>query len=181
MKKKLKEIADIKFCLANKETIDREVNALTPLNLLENNVIKDIILENKIKADDTTRILNEDIVIKRINPLFVNYIDNIDNEVYAAGNLIIVRSSVVYPKYLAYILNDLIKKITQSSVGVKIPAIGRVDLEEIQVPIISQTKQVAIGELWYKGLELYKLNAKLNDLQKLKMNTILTKTLHGGK
>lgn len=168
MKKRLKDVAEIRFCLSSKEIGGEKRKILMPINLLKDNVIQQIVLDNKFKTDDTTRVLSKDILVKRISPSFVNYIDNIEDDVYAAANMIIIRAVSVVPKYLAFILNDEINKITQSLVGAKIPALGRSNLEEIQIPIIPYDRQVAVGELWYNSIEMMKLKSKLNELESLK-------------
>lgn len=181
MKKKLKDIAKIKFCLAQRGVSDQKYKTLTPIKLLDNNVIDGFIYDDKVRADDDTKICSGDIIIKRISPSFVNYIDKIDDDIYASGNLIIISAISVDPKYLAYILNQEIPKITQSLSGAKIPAIGRSNLEEIQVPILPIEKQKVIGELWQKSIELYKLKNKLNELELSKIKSILGKATNGGK
>ena len=181
MIKKLKEIAKIKFCLAQRVVSEQKHKTLTPMKLLDNNVIDGFVFDDKVRADDDTKICNGDIIIKRISPSFVNYIDKIDDDIYASGNLIIISAISVDPKYLAYILNQEIPKITQSLSGAKIPAVGRSDLEEIQVPILPIQKQKTIGELWKKSIELYKLENKLNELELSKIKSILGKATNGGK
>lgn len=181
MKKRLKDIAEIRFCLTQKVASGQEHKTLTPIKLLENNVIQSFVLDDKVRADDTTKVSNGDIVVKRISPSFVNYIDQLDDDVYASGNLIIITATSVEPKYLAFILNESIQRITQSLSGAKIPAIGRSDLEEIQVPILSKEKQKAIGELWQKNIEIYKLKKRLNELELAKAESILHRAINGGK
>ena len=110
--------------------------------------------------DKTTKICSGDIIIKRISPSFVNYIDKIDDNVYAAGNLIIITAKTVDQKYLAYILNIEIPKITQSLSGSSIPAISIGDLEEVKIPFIPIDRQRAIGNFWQKNIELYKLKKR---------------------
>lgn len=181
IKKKLKDIAEITFCLVSKEINEKSYKTITPINLLDNNTIQSISLENRLKIDETTRIKEGDIIIKRICPSFVNYISDVKENIYAGGNLIIVRAVSVEPKYLAYILNKAIKITTQALTGAAMPAIGRRDLEEIQVPIFSKEKQTAIGEVWYNSIEVYKLKSKINDLELLRTTNILNELTIGGK
>ena len=179
--KSLKEISEIRFCLVPKESLEKKCKVLTPLNLLENNIIQEITFDDKVKIDETTKISNGDIIIKRIMPSFVNYIDNIDEDVYATGNLIIIKAISVDAKYLACILNKSIRRLTQSLSGATVPAVGRSDLEALQVPIISEEKQKAIGEIWYKSLEIYKLKTRLNDLEFLRTTTQINDLINEGK
>ena len=95
--------------------------------------------------------------------------------------IIIISAISVEPKYLAYILNNEIPKITQSLSGAKIPAIGRSDLEEIQIPILPIEKQRAIGDLWQKSIEVYKLKRRLDELELVKTKNLLSKAINGGK
>ena len=181
MRKRLKDVAEIRFCLAPRTVADKQHKVLTPIKLLQNNVIDGFVLDNKIRADSTTKINCDDIIIKRISPSFVNYVEFIEDDVYAAGNLIIVTATEVDAKFLACILNTEILQITQSQTGSKIPSVGRSDLEEIQVPILPMNKQKAIGELWQKSITLYKLKSRLNELELAKTQGMLGKMLDGGK
>lgn len=181
MKKRLKDVAEIRFCLAQRTQSEEKHKALTPIKLLENNVVDSFIWDDKIRADDSTKISCGDIIIKRINPSFVNYIDKIENDIYAAGNLIIVTAKTVDSKYLAYILNKEIPQIMQSLSGAKIPSVGRSDLEEIRVPLLSMERQKAIGSFWQKSIELYKLKRELAELELTQAKGILEQSINGGK
>lgn len=180
MLKKLADVAQIRLCLTQKQTADKMYKILTPIKLLEHNIINGYVLDDKIRADKTTKVCSGDIIIKRISPSFVNYIDNIDDNVYAAGNLIIITAKTVDSKYLAYILNIEIPKITQSLSGSSIPAISIGDLEEIKIPFLSIEKQRVIGTFWQKSIEIYKLKTRLNELEQIKAKNILAKALNGG-
>lgn len=171
MRKKLKDIADIKFCLssASKNENEQKAEWITPANLLENNVIANLSLSNQYKIDDNAKISPNDIIVKRINPSFVNYVDAIKSNVYASGNLIVIKSNAVDAKYLAYFLNKKINQITKSFVGSTIPAIGRNDLEEISIPILSLNQQKAVGEIWYCNTNLQKLKKHLAELERIKV------------
>ena len=170
---KLKDVATIKFCLLAKQHYDKANKLVMPSKLLENNVIEDYDLNNEIKVDDSMMIYPNDIIIKRISPSYINYIDEIDDNVYAAGNLIIVRATQVDPKYLAYILDKNISRITNLLAGARVPAIGRDVLEDIQVPMLTNAKQQMIGELWYKGIKKYNLEQRLIELQKTRTKALL--------
>lgn len=178
MKKRLKEIANIKFCLVTKSNNEKKEKFLTPINLLENNCIKEIVLESKQKVDESLKVGPDNIIVKRIAPSFVNYIDNIEGDVYAGGNLILINNITIYPKYLACVLNKKIKSITKSLAGATIPAISRGDLEDVQIPIPPVKKQVIIGELWYKNIELKKLKNKLAELESTKQEFIINQFIN---
>ena len=65
--------------------------------------------------DEDFLLREEDIVIKRITPLFVNYVDSVGDDIYAGNNLIIISAKEnIYPRYLAMILNDKIKELTDA-------------------------------------------------------------------
>ena len=181
MKKKLKDVAKIKFCLSQKVISDEKYKIITPINLLENNVIDNFVFDDRVRVNKDTKVHKGDILIKRVSPSFVNYIDEIDEDTYASGNLIIISAVSVESKYLAYILNKEISKITQSLSGAKIPSIGRNDLEEIEVPILSIKRQKAIGDLWHKSIEVYKLKTRLNELEFIKVKGILSELVNGGE
>lgn len=50
MKKKLKDVAKIKFCLSQKVTSDEKHKIITPINLLENNVIDNFVFDDRIRV-----------------------------------------------------------------------------------------------------------------------------------
>ena len=80
MYKRLKDVAEIRLCLAQRATTNKMYKALTPIKLLENNVVDGFILDNKVRADDATKVCTGDIIIKRICPWFANYIDEIEDD-----------------------------------------------------------------------------------------------------
>lgn len=184
MNKKLKEIANIKFCLSLKDINEQVAKIITPPNLLENNIINEIVCDNKLKVDKSLKVKQDNIIIKRINPYYINYINYIEDDVYAGGNLILINDISINPKYLACILNKTIKSVTKSLTGATIPAVSRGDLEDIPIPIPPLEKQIAIGELWYKSIELNKLKIKLNVLENLKQEYTINQIIYkfsGGK
>ena len=86
MYKRLKDVAEIRLCLAQRATTNKMYKALTPIKLLENNVVDGFILDNKVRADDTTKVCTGDIIIKRICPWFVNYIDRESDNHYCESS-----------------------------------------------------------------------------------------------
>lgn len=171
MKQKLKNIAEIKFCLSvtSKDEFENKRRIVTPSSFFENNVLVGIVEDDKLKISEDMKISKGDIIIKRIGPSFVNYIDCIDDDIYAGGNLIIVRAKEVNEKYLAFMLNESVKKIVASLVGTKMPAIGRNDLEDVEIPLLSSRQQIAIGEVWFNSIELKKLKQQLYELENEKL------------
>jgi restriction endonuclease S subunit len=167
----LKDIAEIKFCLANasKNTSKNETKWLTSANLLDDNIINGFTLDNRYTADESVRVEMEHIIVKRISPSFVNYIDVIGDGVYASNNLILIKAKEnVNAKYLSFIMNDNIKKIADACVGATIPAVGRVELENLSIPLLPLEKQIVLGEIWYRNIKLKKLKKRLAELEEIK-------------
>ena len=189
MNKMLYELADIKFCTI---TPSRAKKQNTPskwyacANFMSDNVIVGDVFESYITPEKGLQIRKEDIVIKRITPLFVNYINDIQDEIYAGNNLIIVTSKEnIYSKYLAMVLNDKIKSLSDaSSIGAVMKSINRGDLEQVSVPFPEYQRQVAIGNAWYYNIELKKMRNRLNELEHIKTKYELIKSINsqnGGK
>jgi len=166
----LKDVSQIKFSVVSplrSESQDSQVTWLTTINFCEDNKISTETRENNFIFDENMMLQNNDIVIKRINPLFVNYIDNISSNIYVGNNLIIISpNSEVYPKYLASILNDGIVELSKaSSVGAVMKSISRNELENMRIPLPVFKKQILIGDLWYDSIELKKMKTRLAELE----------------
>ena len=174
---KLKDISEIRFCLTSISKSDELTSdkVIMPSNLFENNVISNMSDNNFIKVDKSAVISCGDIIVKRINPLFVNYVEDIEEKTYASSNLIIVKTNKMNPKYLAYVLNKMINKVVSSLSGATTLAIGRNDLEEIDIPVLPLNQQEIIGEVWIKNIELKKLKIKLSELEYIRTNYYLNK------
>lgn len=186
--KKLKDIATIKFCTI---TPSRSKPSVTPTDwlmcasfLIDNVIITDV-TTNYVVPDNDWLLHKNDIVIKRISPTFVNYIDNIPDNTYCGNNLIIVTpNDTVDAKYLAMILNEQIGSLSkESSVGAVMKSISRCDLEEMSIPFPDIETQKAIGSLWHNGIELKKKRIRLAELENIKMNYTINKAIKmlGGK
>ncbi|PKM73486.1 MAG: hypothetical protein CVU91_04145 [Firmicutes bacterium HGW-Firmicutes-16] len=174
MQKKLKDVADIKFCLSGSGKGSERTKWLMPINLLENNMVSEIVTNDNYQREKNSKISKEDIIIKRISPSFINYIDKVEDDVYASGNLIIVRAKKIEAKYLAYLLNKNIGKMIDAYSGSTIPSIGRKDVEDFIVPILPAESQKVIGELWLSSGELKKLRNRLSELEKIKTNYLIS-------
>ena len=112
---RLSEIAEIKFCVVSPgrtKTQETPTMWLQCANFLRNNtVIYEATAANYV-PDEELLIKKDDIVVKRISPMFVNYIDYIPNEMYAGNNLIVITpKQEVYSKYLAMQLNERIESL----------------------------------------------------------------------
>lgn len=172
MEKKLKNVAEIIFCILEKG--NEEKYLLTPANLLENNQISNINKDYKFKKDESVIIKKNDILLKRINPTYINFIEDVDENVYAGNNLIIIRAKEINAKYLAAILNMNIEKfVKKNSVGAIIPSIGRKEIEEFDIEICSKERQDLLGEYWMKTIEKRKLELKKIELEKQKSMVII--------
>ena len=165
MVKKLKDVAEIIFCILEKG--NEEKRMLTPANLLENNQISYIYQDNKFKKDESVIIKKDDIILKRINPTYVNYIEDINENIYAGNNLIIIRPKKIDAKYLASILNTNIEKLAKkSSMGAIIPSVGRREMEEFEIEICGREKQTILGEYWLKTIKKRIYEFKKIELEK---------------
>ena len=186
--KKLREISNINFCTI---TPSRSKPSVTPTKWL---VCADFLVDNEIDKhpsvnnilpDENWLLHKNDIVVKRIAPTFINYIDDIEDGLYCGNNLIIViPKNIVDPKYLAMILNEKIASLSkESSIGAVMKSISRTDLEEMRIPFPDIETQKAIGSLWHNGIELKKKRTRLAELENIKMNYTINKAIKmlGGK
>lgn len=173
----LSDIADIKFCVVNpSKEVTTGSQWIMAANLLCDNIIEGRFEEKKAKPDESFRVQKNDIIIKRISPSYINFIDiDLDN-IYAYNNLIIVRRKTVEAKYLAYYLSRKIKEFSESiSVGAVMPSIGRPEFESFKIPILPVNEQKAIGELWYQGIEKKKMLLQLAQLENEKEVYLINK------
>ncbi len=186
--KKLKDVADINFCTV---TPSRSKPSATPTNwllcanFLADNQIDGYITTNFVMPDESWLLHKDDIVVKRITPTFVNYVDTIDINTYCGNNLIIVTPKEnIDAKYIAMILNEQIGSFSkESSVGAVMKSISKSDLEAMSIPYPDTKIQKKIGLLWYKGIELKKKRTRLAELENIKMNYSINKAIKmlGGK
>lgn len=172
---KLKDVANIKFCLATPPT-KGEINDKTVL--MQSNLADKTILDltnkaeydfevSKYKVDDDAIIEDGSIIIKRVSPTGIAYVEKTEQDLYVSGNMVLVKAIDINPKYLACVLNKKIPKIIKAIEHTRIPVLTRQTIDEIDIPNISPQQQKAIGELWAS-------NYKLNELKKRKI--LLEKT-----
>jgi hypothetical protein len=185
---KLREIADIKFCVVSPERMKKQETPsfwLSCSNFSEDNILSAEPSEAYYCPGSEMKINSGDIVIKRITPTYVNYISEISDDLYAGNNLIIVTAKEnIYPKYLAAILNEKMPVFsTETSVGAVMKSISRPDLEAMTIPVIADEKQIAAGNLWFANIECKKMKARLAELEYSKMNYKIKHvfTIGGGK
>jgi len=178
----LGEIADIKFCIAKncKEgRKSKEVKWITASNLLSDNIINEVTMSEKYLNEDSLLIRVGDIIIKRIQPSFINYIDTDMPYTYAYNNLIIVRAKKVDSKYLAAVLNFKIKEISlNSSIGAIMASIGKNELNRFEIHMLSEREQKQIGNAWYKSIEKKKMSMRLATLKNIKESYLINKYIN---
>lgn len=185
---RLSEIAEIKFCVVSPgrtKTQETPTMWLQCANFLRNNTVIYEATATNYVPDEELLIKKDDIVVKRISPMFVNYIDYIPNEMYAGNNLIVITpKQEVYSKYLAMQLNERIESLSESSsVGAVMKSVSRQHLEEVMIPLLLYEKQILVGDLWYSGIELEKMKSRLAELESQKRNYQIKKYVEtfGGK
>ena len=185
---RLAEIAEIKFCVVSPgrtKTQETPTMWLQCANFLRNNTVSCDATTTNYVPDDELLIKKDDIVVKRISPMFVNYIDCIPDKMYAGNNLIVITpKQEVYSKYLAMLLNEKIESLSESSsVGAVMKSVSRQHLEEVMIPLLPYENQILVGELWYSGIELEKMKSRLAELESQKRNYQIRKYVEtfGGK
>ena len=185
---RLAEIAEIKFCVVSPgrtKTQETPTMWLQCANFLRNNIVIYEATATNYVPDEELLIKKDDIVVKRISPMFVNYIDYIPDEMYAGNNLIVITpKQEVYSKYLAMQLNERIESLSESSsVGAVMKSVSRQHLEKVMIPLLPYEKQILVGDLWYSGIELEKMKSRLAELESQKRNYQIKKYVEtfGGK
>ena len=188
--RKLRELATIKFCSitpsrskmqedSTKWLVAFSIPDESCLHFLANNEVENIPIVNNVIPEEEWRLNQNDIVIKRITPTYVNYIDYAPKKIYCGNNLIIVTpNEAIDAKYLAMILNNKIGELSQeSSVGAVMKSVSRKDIEALEIPLPDIGKQRLIGELWYKGIELKKKRTRLAELEYIRTNYLIQRTI----
>lgn len=175
---KLKNICDI---FINRPSIQKDAveNAylITPSNLYDNNIMAELEKVNISQITNNKYVLRiGDILIKRLNPVFVNVFSPIDLPAFSSGNIIVVRPETEYSsEYIAALfgvygvesMTHYVKK------GVTIQAISAKELSEINIPLVSIDEQKKIGALWDLYQRKIILQEKLIDIENLYMNNAI--------
>lgn len=172
----LQEIADIKICTVgnSKKTEDRlPANWIVTSSLLPYNQIGELLLSSEYKVDEEIKAKSGDILIRRLSPTEVNYLES-DMEAYIYNNIVIVRanenvSSAYLASYLDAHLEDFVK---MRSSGAIVMAIGKKDLSEMTIEVPDLETQKAIGNLWLLYNEKKRLQEKLTKLERIQNKQI---------
>ncbi|MCL2772146.1 MAG: hypothetical protein FWD71_02250 [Oscillospiraceae bacterium] len=175
----LKDLAYIKFCIVDEIQKDFiKTKWITSANLLPNNAISIPLPEYELKPNDKLSVYSGDIIIKRINPTYVNYIASELKNIYVYNNLIIVKPRNINSKYLACILNNKIEALgIKSSVGAIKATVNRLELENLPIPVCPESKQELIGELWLKSMMKKKMRLRLAELENIRELAVINKLI----
>ena len=162
----LKDMAEIIFSFPEKGQAD-DTKWIYAACLQEDNRITELKTDCELLSSSEYKVKSGDIVVKRIQPQFVNYI-NEELDAYVAQNLVIIRSqNIVNAKYLAYVLEMSLEKLYKDMTGSVLTAINRKSFDELDIGALPPMReQKAIGELWWLAKEKKKLYETL--LQKEK-------------
>ncbi len=183
--KKLKDIAKVKLCFLypyDNDIIDRQsAEWITHATLQSGNILGNTVIEDKFIKDEELLVRSDDILIRRINPTFVNYIDKVDRELYAYNNLFIIRAEqCVDAKYLACVLNEVIRKgMLKVETSTTLQSISNKMLGELPIPMPSMREQELIGNIWFLSSEKNRLMEKLINLESMKERTVLNNYIFG--
>ncbi len=178
----LKDIAQILLCLLDKKAGGEHVTWISPASLQQHNVITSFFMDNLALKKESMLIRNEDILIKRVNPSFVNYINDINEDVYAHNNLFIVRVHEGFcPKYVAFILNEIISRhfAERSRKSDALIAMTFKELQSMPIPLLALDEQERVGNAWFYAVEKLKLSKKLAELEFTKGLLLLKKYMLG--
>lgn len=174
---KLKEIAEIKFMFPEKSGKTRAEKSkwIMSANLFVDNYIEEPSEIDTLIPKESWKLNKGDILLKRICPQFVNYID-IDEQYYIGYNLIVLKSKEgICAKYLACIVERNIDVLLMQNTGTVLPSISRNTIMDLDVGILlPYEEQVMIGELWWLQKEKNKLVKKLYELEAIKIKGYLT-------
>lgn len=181
--KNLGDCAKIKFCSITPSRSKKQKafsKWLVCANFMTDNVVADNPTVNNVVPDVEWLMRRNDIVVKRITPTYVNYIDYDPGEVYCGNNLIIITPNLeTDAKYIAMILNDRISELSKtSSIGAVMKSISRYDIESVEIPLPDESKRQIIGELWYKSIELKKKRIRLTELENVRMRYLINSTIN---
>ena len=172
----LKDVADIIFSFPqkSKEIFENTWRWLSSSCLQEDNRLFAPQEENDFIPDENLRVYCGDVIIRRVQPQFVNYISE-DTDYMVGQNLAIVRAkNNIYPKYLAFILEINLGNLYKDMAGTVVPAIKRSSFDELDIgDLPNMEKQRAIGEVWWLLKEKRNLNQRLLQQERMLMEYTL--------
>lgn len=175
----LKELADIKLCIPSlaKEKTDGQIKWLVPSTLSLYNEIKGYLYTSEYNPEDDIKVRKHDIIMKRVLPTGINYIEEDIEDAYAYNNLFIIRTKEnVNSDYLAAYLDENISEfVLLHAKGSVAPSIGRKDLMEMEIYLPDEAKQNAIGKYWLIYNKKKRLENKLTSLEQKKNREIFRK------
>lgn len=163
----LKDVAQVIFSFPEKAEKEEITLWATAVSLQADNEIGELKEENELRPNEQYKVVKDDIIIRRIQPQFVNYVDE-DKDFYIAQNLVIIRAKDnINAKYLAYIMEKDMFKLYKDMQGSILVAINRKSFDEFDVgDLPDRASQKAIGQLWWLEKERKKLYNQLHDKQK---------------
>ena len=175
----LRDISEIIFAFPEKGAAgsNNVVYFANAISFRENNIVSNFKKEPDLIPDERYRPHAGDIIIRRVQPTFVNYL-NADANYYLGQNLIIIRPHIdkVLGKYLAFVLENSLDRLHAEIVGSIISSLKRNDLESFDIGVLpSLQKQEAIGELWWLNKEKIKLQNQLESAETAFLRKSLTK------
>lgn len=182
----LKELADIKLCISSfaKEDLDESVRWISLSTMLPYNGIGEFLVSWEYNPEDDIKVRKHDIIMKRVLPMGINYIEEDIEDAYAYNNLFIIRAKEgVNSDYLAAYLDENISEfVLLHAKGSVAPSIGRKDLMEMEIYLPDEAKQNAVGKYWLIYNQKKRLENKLTSLEQKKNREIFKKirTQNGG-
>lgn len=165
----LKDCCEILYSLPVRALNQSENIWLSSADMKENNVIDIHKSYGYFDTNSCLRVRKNDILLKRINPTFVNVYDT-GQEAYLGNNLLIIRSKKFDVYYLAYIIEQNLTKLNDlaNSAKIRLNAVNRELIGTIDIPDIQLEQQTKIGEVWRLGRDKQKLLEQLQQKEKQK-------------
>ena len=178
----LKDVAEIQYSIPVATKKKEIVNGrwLNGSGLLENNQTITIDTSYEYDFKSVLQVSQDDLLLKRISPTFVNIYEDIQSA-YIGTNIIRIRVKEEYdPYFVMLVLENHLKELNEkSNNGTRISAINRESLEGVEIPNVEIKQQKRIGnwiKLKYKSMALQQeLHNKIELKNKLIEKQILLK------
>ncbi len=177
----LKEVAEVFYCTAKKTLIKNSCKWLEVSNFVNGEVLK---AKEGIyyELSGAVNLQKNDIVLKRINPQFVNLFEIEDSDYFVGANLIVVRcKNNINPHYLEMLLSLRLQTLLKDlQNGAHIMAVNRVVLENFDLGNLpSLDKQIMLSSLWKLKEKKDKLTIDLHNKEKKLLSTKILKIIKG--